>query len=55
MDPVSILGLAAGIAGLVTLGQQIASGVVKTYATIRDAPEELARISSDIYALCGLL
>lgn len=55
MDPISIIGLAASIAGLVTFGQKVAAGLVKTYSAARDAPEELRKISDDIYALCGLL
>ncbi|KAK3349179.1 hypothetical protein B0T25DRAFT_609822 [Lasiosphaeria hispida] len=53
MDPTSIIGLAASIAGVVTLGQKVAAGLVKTYSAARDAPEELGKISNDIYALCG--
>ncbi|EKG17711.1 hypothetical protein MPH_05160 [Macrophomina phaseolina MS6] len=51
-DPLSV---AASIAGIVSLGIQVSSGLFQFCQSVRDAPEDLETIHSDLLALCKIL
>lgn len=55
MDPISVLGLAASVGGLIDIGSKVAIELQKTIHAFRNAPADLETISAEIYTLCGLL
>lgn len=50
-----VIAAASGIAGLLSFGLQVSSGLFQLYSTIKNAPSDLKGIFQDTQALCGVL